>query len=51
MISGKTAALVALSTVMGGLVARQSQNRLALLTEYGKNLGLAFQIQDDYLGI
>lgn len=51
MISGKTAALVALSAFLGGLVAHQGPVELALLSDYGMNLGLAFQIQDDYLGI
>jgi len=51
MIKGKTAALLALSAWMGGLVAHQAQDRLELLSSFGKNLGLAFQIQDDYLGI
>jgi len=51
MISGKTAALVALSAFLGGLVAHNGPIELALLSDYGTNLGLAFQIQDDYLGI
>ena len=51
MIAGKTGALIALSATMGGLVAYQAQDRLALLSKFGKNLGLAFQIQDDILGI
>jgi geranylgeranyl diphosphate synthase type I len=51
MISGKTAALVALSAFLGGLVAHQGPVELAILSDYGTNLGLAFQIQDDYLGI
>jgi geranylgeranyl diphosphate synthase type I len=51
MISGKTAALLALSAFLGGLVAHQGLVELALLSDYGTNLGLAFQIQDDYLGI
>ena len=51
MISGKTAALVALSAFLGGLVAHQGPVELALLSDFGTNLGLAFQIQDDYLGI
>jgi len=51
MIAGKTGALIALSATMGGLVAYQSQDHLALLAEFGESLGLAFQIQDDILGI
>jgi geranylgeranyl diphosphate synthase type I len=51
MIEGKTAALIALSTYLGGLTAGKDQSYLDRLTNYGRNLGLAFQIQDDYLGI
>lgn len=51
MITGKTAALVALSAYLGGLIAQQPQDRLVQLSTFGENLGLAFQIQDDYLGI
>lgn len=51
MIAGKTGALIALSATMGGLIAHQTPDRLALLAEFGENLGLAFQIQDDILGI
>ena len=51
MIAGKTGALIALSANMGGMVAQQQQERLTFLSEFGENLGLAFQIQDDFLGI
>lgn len=51
MIRGKTAALIAFSTWAGGLCAGGDNNTLALLTGYGEHLGLAFQIQDDELGI
>ena len=51
MIAGKTGALLALSATMGGLVAHQTQDQLVLLAEFGESLGLAFQIQDDILGI
>lgn len=51
MIQGKTAALIAASTKLGGLISgvtEEIQNHYYLL---GKYLGLAFQIQDDVLGI
>jgi len=51
MIEGKTAALIALSTALGSLIANQNQSIQNELSEFGKSLGLAFQIQDDYLGV
>ena len=51
MISGKTAALMAASTAVGALLGGASQNVLGALQEFGRRLGLAFQIQDDVLGI
>jgi len=51
MIEGKTAALIAFSTHVGGLAAGQTKDFLDLLSAYGKCLGMAFQIQDDFLGV
>ena len=51
MISGKTAALTSCSAKMGGLVSGISQDVLGKLAGYGQNLGLAFQVVDDWLGI
>lgn len=51
MITGKTAALVALSTELGALIAGAEPERVEYYKDYGLNLGLAFQIQDDILGI
>lgn len=51
MITGKTAALISLSTELGALVAGADEATVRHFTEYGRNLGLAFQIQDDILGI
>ena len=51
MISGKTAALLAACTELGGLVAGCSQKEQQAYHEFGHTLGLAFQTQDDYLGI
>ena len=51
MIRGKTAALLAASVEMGaGLGGAQTQ-QLSALHHFGESLGLAFQIQDDILGI
>jgi len=51
MIGGKTAALIAYCTAMGGLAAGSDETTIARLADYGESLGMAFQIQDDYLGI
>jgi geranylgeranyl diphosphate synthase, type I len=51
MIEGKTAALIAFSAAVGGLAANLDQSVVESLSNFGKNLGLAFQTQDDYLGI
>lgn len=49
MIAGKTAALLAASATMGALIARSP--RAAAYGEFGRQLGLAFQIRDDILGV
>ncbi|MFN2304721.1 MAG: polyprenyl synthetase family protein [Anaerolineales bacterium] len=51
MIEGKTAALISFSTFAGGLVTDQTSEVLDLLSTFGQSVGMAFQIQDDYLGI
>lgn len=51
MIEGKTAALISFSTALGGIVTRQDKGILTSLSTFGKQLGMAFQIQDDFLGI
>jgi geranylgeranyl pyrophosphate synthase len=47
----KTGALLAASLRMGALAARGRPDQLAALTEYGEDLGLAFQIVDDVLDV
>ena len=49
MIRLKTSVLVAAALKMGAIVARTSETNANLLYEFGLNLGLAFQLQDDYL--
>jgi len=51
MIRGKTAALIAHAAWMGGLAAGQDPGTLESLSEFGESLGMAFQIQDDDLGV
>ena len=49
MIGLKTAALIACSAKMGAVIAGASDQICDALYEYGWNLGMAFQITDDYL--
>jgi geranylgeranyl diphosphate synthase type II len=51
MIEMKTAALIAASVKIGAIIGGADEKDSDLLYEYGKNLGLAFQIQDDLLDI
>ena len=51
MIKYKTAVLLGCSLKMGGIVNNASESDLELLYDIGLNLGLAFQIQDDYLDL
>ena len=49
MIEYKTAVLVAAAMKMGAIVAETSEENTNLIYNFGLNLGLAFQLQDDYL--
>jgi geranylgeranyl diphosphate synthase type I len=51
MITGKTAVLLSLCAELGALIAGQDDNSIAHYAEFGLNLGLAFQVIDDILGI
>lgn len=51
MVGGKTAALIAACCRLGALAAGASQARQDYFAEFGRTLGLAFQVQDDILGI
>ncbi len=49
MIEYKTAVLVAAAMKMGAIIAGASDEDQNRCYEFGKNLGIAFQLQDDYL--
>lgn len=51
MISRKTAALIAAAAGLGAIVGGASLENAKALFDFGQHLGLAFQIQDDLLGI
>lgn len=49
MIEYKTAVLVAAAMKMGAIIAQTSTENADLIYDFGLNLGIAFQLQDDYL--
>ena len=49
MIGLKTSVLIACAAKMGAIIAGAPQNDRDSLYDYGYNLGLAFQVADDYL--
>ncbi len=51
MISKKTAALFEVSCAMGAICATDNQKDVSRLASFGRNLGIAFQITDDIIGV
>ena len=51
MISKKTAALFDVSCSMGAICAKSKTKDITNLSSFGKNLGIAFQITDDLIGV
>ena len=51
MHSLKTGALIRASVALGGIAAGATEEQLEALDEYGKNIGLAFQVVDDILDV
>ncbi|HBL44071.1 MAG TPA: polyprenyl synthetase family protein, partial [Planctomycetaceae bacterium] len=51
IINGKTAELCAISTQMGALYAGADESIVQAMDEYGRALGVAFQITDDLLDL
>lgn len=49
MIALKTSVLLAASLHMGAILGGASESNCRHMYEFGKNLGIAFQVQDDYL--
>ena len=51
MISGKTGALTEAAAKVGALLGNADQKQFESLASYGRLIGIAFQIQDDVLGV
>ncbi len=51
MIGKKTAALFDVSCAMGAICATNKPQDISNLSTFGKNLGIAFQITDDLIGV
>ena len=51
MIEGKTSALIILSAELGALIAGCNEETTKQYAAFGRDLGLAFQVRDDILGI
>jgi geranylgeranyl diphosphate synthase type I len=51
MIAAKTAALIAAAAWIGARAANATQQQVQAAHDFGRELGLAFQMQDDILGI
>ena len=51
MIEKKTAVLFEVSCAMGAICAKRKEKDVKNLSSFGRNLGIAFQITDDLIGI
>lgn len=51
MIQGKTSALLAACTKIGAILGKANEDATENFYQFGRHLGLAFQVQDDFLGI
>ncbi|MBN1673773.1 MAG: polyprenyl synthetase family protein [Kiritimatiellae bacterium] len=51
IISGKTATLLECSCQIGAMLGRVRNGEVDILGQYGRNLGMAFQITDDLLDV
>lgn len=51
LVADKTASLMAAACQLGALASTENEEDITAMKEFGENLGIAFQIQDDLLDI
>ncbi len=51
MVTGKTAALIQASTEIGALLATEDEKIIEHFKNFGKTIGIGFQIRDDIIGV
>ncbi len=51
MVDGKTGALISACTEIGAILGGASDDKVNAMAKFGRKIGRAFQIQDDWLGI
>ena len=51
MVRGKTASLFGSACELGALIASGDEATMGMARDFGLNMGIAFQIHDDYLGV
>ncbi len=51
MIAHKTGALIEAATKIGALLSSDDEAIIRTYAQFGRDLGLAFQVRDDYLGV
>ena len=51
MVDGKTGALISVCTEIGAILGGASEDNIKAMALFGRKIGRAFQIQDDWLGI
>ena len=51
MVAGKTGALLGVPLELGAILSGVPAGQASIVGEWGRAVGLAFQVQDDYLGI
>ncbi len=51
VVENKTASLISTSLSLGGLVAGLDEEGVAILAEYGRKMGVVFQVADDVLDL
>ncbi len=51
MVANKTGALIRCAAQVGALLSTDDEDLIARYAAFGRDLGIAFQIRDDYLGV